>query len=97
MEKPNTAISEACRVLGGQAELARAVRVSPGAVNQWCKGGRPVPEDRAVVIERLTSFRVSADDLCPDTRWHRVPDPAWPNGKPLIDRTPAAPDEASQG
>jgi hypothetical protein len=26
--------------------------------------------------------------LCPETRWHRVRDSAWPKGKPLIDKTP---------
>ena len=50
--------------------------------------GRQVPEDRAAAIEWATGFLVRVETLCPDTRWQRVIHPAWPHGKPLIDKTP---------
>ena len=73
---------------GRAAKLARALNVSPVLISQWASGSRPVPEDRGPAIEWNTDFMVSAEEVCPNTRWCRVPDPAWPNGKPLIDKTP---------
>lgn len=77
---------------GRAAQLARALGVSPVLVSQWATGARPIPEDRAPSIEYETGFQVLAETSCPDTRWQRVPDPAWPKGKPLIDKTPVQPD-----
>lgn len=74
---------------GAAARLARALNVSPVLISQWASGTRPVPEERAPHIEVETEFMVPVEELCPDTTWHRVPDPAWPNGKPLIDKTAA--------
>jgi DNA-binding transcriptional regulator YdaS (Cro superfamily) len=74
---------------GVAARLAEMLQVPPPLISQWAGGTRPVPEDRAPSIEFATEFRVPVERLCPETRWHRVPDRAWPNGKPLIDKTPA--------
>ena len=79
---------------GVAAQLARALNVSPVLVSQWASGARPIPEDRGPSIEFETGFRVPAEVSCPTTRWHRVVDPSWPNGKPLIDKTPLPPEPA---
>ncbi len=93
---------------GGVKRLAEALGVPASLISQWAKGeedrelgriepqGRPVPEDRAASIEFATGFTVRVETLCPDTRWQRVRDPAWPHGKPLIDKTPTAPLSALQ-
>lgn len=73
---------------GRAAQLARALVVAPVLISQWASGSRPIPEDRAPSIEFETEFQVLVETMCPLTRWQRVPDPAWPNGKPLIDKTP---------
>jgi DNA-binding transcriptional regulator YdaS (Cro superfamily) len=75
---------------GNAARLARALAVPPVLISQWATGARPIPEDRAPALEFETEFQVTVETMCPNTRWQRVPDPAWPNGKPLIDKTPIA-------
>lgn len=42
-----------------QAELARSLGVSDGAVNHWVTGKRPIPEDRIPQIEGLLSTDLS--------------------------------------
>lgn len=71
-------IVSACALLGGQAEMARALGVTPAAVNQWCKGLRAIPAERCPIIERLTKERVrelgqgepvTCEQLRPDVAW----------------------------
>lgn len=59
----------ACEVVGGQAELARILRITPAAVSQWCNGVRPVPAERCPAIERATAGAVRCEDLRPDIPW----------------------------
>ena len=59
--------------MGSQAELARTLGVSCGTVNQWVKGSRPIPANRAVAIERATGGLVTRQEMFPDT-WQDV----WP-------------------
>lgn len=73
---------------GAAARLARALKVPPVLISQWAAGTRPIPEDRAPAIEAETDFQVTAETSCPAARWVRVPDEHWPNGKPLLDKTP---------
>jgi DNA-binding transcriptional regulator YdaS (Cro superfamily) len=79
VDEPQLPIAKACHVVGGQAELARALGVTPAAVNQWCKGVRAVPAERCPAVERETR-RVAADkgdpglvvtceSLRPDVEW----------------------------
>lgn len=75
---------------GAAARLARALNVTPVLISQWASGARPVPEDRAPAIEFETGFAVPVEAICPNSRWHRVPDRDWPNGKPLLDKTPTS-------
>lgn len=78
--------------LGGPSAVARMLGIKPPSVIGW--GGR-IPADRCPAIERATDGRVTADQLRPDVRWARIPDPAWPHpdGRPCIDV--AAPQEAA--
>jgi DNA-binding transcriptional regulator YdaS (Cro superfamily) len=61
--------------------------VFPSMLSQWSTGVRPVPEEHATAIEFHTDFVVTVEETCPETIWYRIPDPAWPKGKPLIDKT----------
>lgn len=72
MSTEHSPILKACTVLGGQAELARLLGVTPGAINQWCNGRREVPAERCPSIERLTREKgavVLCEQLRPDIEW----------------------------
>lgn len=72
---------------GATSAVARAVGVHPVMVSQWATRTKPVTEGRAPALERATGFRVLCELSCPGSRWVRVPDAAWPHGKPLLDKT----------
>lgn len=57
------AISRAAEKLGGQSALARALGITPQAVQRMCATGR-VPAGRVLSIERLSG--VSRHELRPD-------------------------------
>jgi len=65
-ETTSAAVLRASKSLGGNAALARAIGVKPPTVQQWVNGERPVPPNRCVAIERLTSGVVSRKHLRPD-------------------------------
>lgn len=72
------AILRACAVLGGQAEMARLLDITPAAVNQWCKGLRVVPAERCPAIERATRAKgdpVTCEELCPGVDWAVLREP----------------------
>lgn len=62
MEK---AVTKAANVVGGQAELAKRLNISPQAVNKWIKRGL-VPPERVLEVERLTNGAVTRYELRPD-------------------------------
>ena len=65
-------IKRACDVLGGQAEMARLLVVSPAYINQMCQGLRGVPAERCPAIERATRAAgdpVLCEELRPDISW----------------------------
>lgn len=64
-------IQHACRLSGGQAALAKFLNLSPGAINQWIKGRRPIPPIHCVSIER--EFGIPRKDLRPHD-WQDI----WP-------------------
>lgn len=70
--------------LGGPTVVARMLGIKPPSVFGW--QGR-VPPDRCPAIERATNGAVTVEQLRPDVRWQRVPDPDWPHpdGRPCID------------
>jgi DNA-binding transcriptional regulator YdaS (Cro superfamily) len=52
--------------VGGQAELAKKLGVTPQAVHQWVRGRRPIPVEQCQAIERATAGAVTAAALRPD-------------------------------
>lgn len=71
-----SAIEKACAIAGGTQALADMIGVKFQTVHQWKivgSGGRPVPVERCVAIERATDGRVTRKDLRPDD-WHLI----WP-------------------
>lgn len=62
MEK---AIEKAVRVAGSQSALARAIGVTPQAVQSWCVSGN-VPAVRVLDIERIVEGKVTRHELRPD-------------------------------
>ena len=63
------AIQKACEIAGGQSAMARLLGVKPPSVNEWIKGGRPVPAERCPAIEKATQGAVRCEDLRPDVDW----------------------------
>lgn len=87
-------MSELVTSLGGPTAVARMLGIKAPSVIGW--NGKP-PPDRCPAIERATSGRVTCEELRPDVRWQRIPDPAWPhpNGRPCIDVAAPAAEEAT--
>ena len=52
-----------------QADLAKALDVTPGAVNQWLSGTTKINEGRCIQIEASTNGLVRCEDLRPDVAW----------------------------
>lgn len=69
-ERTSSPIQRAADVLGGASELARVCGVSVQAAYQWINGARPVPAERAPLIERATGVR--CEDICPGVPWDIV-------------------------
>ncbi|HIH5083937.1 helix-turn-helix domain-containing protein [Klebsiella grimontii] len=63
------AIREACRMVGGQAEMSRKLGVSSPTVNQWTTGIRQIPAERCPEIEKVTGGSVTCEELRPDVEW----------------------------
>ena len=77
--------------------VAAAIGVNEQYLYQCLTRRRPTPPDRCPAIERATEGRVTCEELRPDVRWQRVPDPAWPHagGRPCIDVAAPVQQEAS--
>lgn len=77
-------MSTVIHALGGPSAVARILGIKAPSVCGW--GDRP-PPDRCPALERATSGRVTCEEMRPDIRWTRVPDPHWPHpgGRPCID------------
>jgi len=58
---------------GSASALGRDINAAPSLISEWASGGRPVPFDRCVAIERATAGAVTRRDLRPDD-WAAV----WP-------------------
>lgn len=72
--------------MGGQASLARAIKVTPQTLRQWLKGERPIPRAKCIAIEQVTKGKVVAESLLLGG-WARIPDTSWPHpaGRPVFD------------
>lgn len=85
-------------ILGGPTAVARMVGCKPPSVMEWRTRG--IPPDRCPAIERAKGGSVTCEELRPDVRWQRVPDPDWPHpdGRPCIDvAAPTEPTPERQG
>jgi hypothetical protein len=67
--------------------IATAVGLHEQYLYQCFSRRRAMPSDRCPDIERASAGRVTVEQLRPDVRWVRVPDPTWPHpaGRPCID------------
>lgn len=52
-----------------QSDFAKALGVTPGAVNQWVSGATAVAVERCIEIEKATGGQVRCEDLRPDVDW----------------------------
>jgi DNA-binding transcriptional regulator YdaS (Cro superfamily) len=70
-----------------RAAVAQAVGLHEQYLYQCFTRRKPLPVRHAPAIERATEGMVTVEQMRPDVRWHRVPDPAWPHpqGRPCID------------
>lgn len=83
--------------LGGTSEVARLAGVAPPSVTAWRKRG--IPPERCPAIERGLLGKFTCEQMCPQARWVRVPDAAWPHpaGRPLLDVVPSGQPTAGEG
>lgn len=71
---------------------ARELGLNEQYLYQCLTGRRTAPIERCPGIERALQGAATVEQLRPDVRWVRVPDPDWPHpqGRPLADVTQAA-------
>lgn len=73
--------------------IAQAIGLHEQYLYQCLTDRRVLPAEHAPAIERASGGKVTCEELRPDVRWIRVPDPTWPHpeGRPCIDvaRDPA--------
>ena len=67
--KENAALFQAVRSVGGQAVLARGIKVSRQRIHAWLWHGRPISPEYCVAIERETGGMVTRKSLRPDFPW----------------------------
>lgn len=70
-----------------RSRIADEVGLHEQYLYQCFTGRRKLPPDHCPAIERATQGAVTVEQLRPDVRWVRVPDPNWPHpaGRPCID------------
>lgn len=67
------AIERAIKVVGSQSALAEALGIKQPTVSEWVRGGRPLPLERCIDIERVTRSlgeAVTCEELRPDIPWY---------------------------
>jgi DNA-binding transcriptional regulator YdaS (Cro superfamily) len=62
-----------------QSDFAKSIEVSPGMLNQWLSGHRPIAPAKCIAIERATDGLVTRQDLRAD--WEDI----WPIDMPSKD------------
>lgn len=78
MSQPFEPILRAAEAVGSQAALARLLKVTPSAVNQWATGDRRVPAEQCPAIERATAGAVRCEELRSDVAWDVLRESAQP-------------------
>lgn len=61
----NNLIDDVIKEFGGQENLAKSLGIKQGAVSQWLNSRTNMRERYALKIEKLTSGKFKAVDLCP--------------------------------
>lgn len=76
-----------CMERSARFRIAEEVGLHEQYLYQCFTGRRKLPPDHCPAIERATHGTVTVEQLRPDVRWVRVPDPRWPHpaGRPCID------------
>lgn len=69
MDPNESPLHRACALLKSQAELGRAIKMSPSMVNQMLRGKRPIPAEKCILIEKATGGRVLCEELRKDVDW----------------------------
>lgn len=67
--KKHIAFDEACRLVGGQARMARILGVKPPTVNQWVHCVKPIPAEQCPKIEKAVNGAVICEELNHDVDW----------------------------
>jgi DNA-binding transcriptional regulator YdaS (Cro superfamily) len=65
-------VQRAVDILGGPAQAARALNVTPQAVAFWLSGERTPSAETCIAIERATRGFVTVEDIRPDIDWKVV-------------------------
>ena len=60
------ALKKAVELIGGQANMSRAIGVSQQRLSNWQRGINAMPPKYAVAIERAIDGKVTRHDLRPD-------------------------------
>lgn len=72
-DKYRLALLKACKIVGGQMQLAEKIHVDPSRLNKWInRSKRYLPYQCAVDIEKATSGQVTCYELVPE--WEKVAD-----------------------
>lgn len=74
IKKRHEPLSRACEIVGGQAALARILKVTPVSVHDWVHLKRPLPSEHCPLIEEATGIR--CEELLPTFRWDVLRKPA---------------------
>jgi DNA-binding transcriptional regulator YdaS (Cro superfamily) len=70
-EKHRIALLKACRIVGGQKQLAQRIKVNPSRLNKWINRNKgTVPYQFALDIENATLGQVTCYELVP--KWEKV-------------------------
>lgn len=64
------ALDEACKIMGTQAALAKALGINTTNISQWRKSGSVVPAHHCLEIEKLTG--VQSELLNPSVNWEYI-------------------------
>jgi DNA-binding transcriptional regulator YdaS (Cro superfamily) len=65
----NLILERACMDFGGQGEVAKALGVTQGLVNQWVLGRTRITAERALELVKLFEYKIRPEDLCREADW----------------------------
>lgn len=63
------AFERACKLTGGQANMAKLLNVKPPTVSQWVHLVKQIPAERCPEIEKAVNGAVTCEELRPDVDW----------------------------